>query len=90
MGEFTYEQTKEMFVLAWNSNAYLKMCESSDIKNAINALDKQIPKKPEIKLNGTTGMNTFCHCPNCKSIIVGNKKYCDNCGQALDWSDENG
>lgn len=34
----TYEQTREQFLLAWNSNAYLNMCESEDMKNAIEAL----------------------------------------------------
>ena len=39
----TYIQTKEQFLLAWNSNAYLNMCRLDDMKNAIDALNKQIP-----------------------------------------------
>ena len=31
---------------------------------AISALEKQIPKKVNISLKGTTGWNTKCHCPN--------------------------
>ena len=48
------------------------------------ALEKQIPKKV-IKLA----------CPSCNRIFLfryGEKRkgdYCDNCGQALDWSDNN-
>ena len=81
----TYEQTREQFLLAWNSNAYLNMCESDDMHNAIVALEKQIPKKV-----------TKSVCPSCNRIFLfrhGEKRkgdYCDNCGQALDWSDNNG
>ena len=52
----------------------------------ISALEKQIPKKVNISLKGTTGWNTKCHCPNCRAFIS-NGKYCYECGQALDWSD---
>lgn len=55
-------------------------------ETAISALEKQIPKKVNISLKGTTGWNTKCHCPNCHSM-VSHGKYCSNCGQALDWSD---
>ena len=81
----TYEQTREQFLLAWNSNAYLNMCESDDIHNAIVALEKQIPKKV-----------TKSVCPSCNRNFLfrhGEKRkgdYCDNCGQALDWSENNG
>ena len=81
----TYEQTREQFLLAWNSNAYLNMCKSDDMHNAIVALEKQIPKKV-----------TKSVCPSCNRIFLfrhSEKRkgdYCDNCGQALDWSDNNG
>ena len=52
---------------------------------AISALEKQIPKKVNISLKGTTGWNTKCHCPNCQSM-VSHGKYCSNCGQALDFN----
>ena len=70
----TYEQTREQFLLAWNSNAYLNMCESDDMHNAIVALEKQIPKKV-----------TKSVCPSCKRIFLfrhSEKRkgdYCDNC-----------
>ena len=81
----TYEQTRKQFLLAWNSNAYLSMCESDDMHNAIVALEKQIPKKV-----------TNSACPSCNRIFLfrhSEKRkgdYCDNCGQALDWSENNG
>ena len=52
---------------------------------AISALEKQIPKKVNISLKGTTDWNTKCHCPNCHSM-VSHGKYCYNCGQALDFN----
>lgn len=54
---------------------------------AISALEKQIPKKVNISLKGTTDWNTKCHCPNCHSM-VSNGKYCSNCGQALDFNSD--
>ena len=55
-------------------------------RNALlkRAIKKQIPKKVNISLKGTTDWNTKCHCPNCHSM-VSHGKYCSNCGQALDW-----
>ena len=52
---------------------------------AISAIEKQIPKKVNISLKGTTGWNTKCRCPNCHSM-VSHGKYCSNCGQALDFN----
>ena len=52
---------------------------------AINALEKQIPKKP--KERDCIGFNTLV-CPVCKEALYLYEQYCDNCGQAIDWSDE--
>ena len=56
------------------------------LKTAIEALKKQIPMKVNISIKGTTGWNTKCHCPNCRSFLS-KGKYCSECGQALDWGD---
>ncbi len=55
------------------------------VKTANDALEKQIPKKVNISIKGTTGWNTKCHCPNCRSFLS-KGKYCSECGQAIDWS----
>ena len=53
-------------------------------KTAVEALEKQIPKKV-----------TKSACPSCNRIFLfrhSEKRkgdYCDNCGQALDWSENN-
>lgn len=78
----TFEQTKEQFLLAYNSNAYLNMCESDDMHNVIVALEKQIPKKPDL--------DDGVYCPCCLHEFKANydtTSYCPNCGQAIDWSD---
>jgi len=45
----------------------------------IQALKKQIPKKPKQKMDGTL-------CPCCNEIVYYSNDYCDSCGQALDWN----
>ena len=63
---------------------------------AIEALKNQIPKKPIEDTANLTDFKTF-HCPICNKKIVSKldgewiagrpQKYCDDCGQALDWSE---
>lgn len=38
--KMTVKQTLEQFILAWNSNAYLNMCTSEDMKNAIECMEE--------------------------------------------------
>lgn len=81
-------------MLAWNSNAYLNMCESDDMHNAIVALEKQIPRKPIDKIDPMFG-DIYIVCSNCENTDIVNPfthsifKHCPNCGQALDWSNNN-
>ena len=54
------------------------------IDEAIEALNKQIPKKPELK-------GEYYVCPVCgvyQEISEGNPPYCINCGQRLLWEVE--
>ena len=62
-------------------------------RKAINALEKQIPKKPTIESqcdgNAFSDWNRW-YCPVChNSLGVTNHPrkdgYCDKCGQKLDW-----
>ena len=46
---------------------------------AIEALEKQIPKKP-------VKTRSEIVCPTCDTL-VGSSPYCRYCGQALDWSE---
>lgn len=57
-------------------------------KAIINALKKQIPKKPNIHgYREGREINTISYtCPICNKHI-GRENFCKHCGQALDWSD---
>ena len=61
------------------------------IEIAIQALEKQIPKKP-IFANNMMTKDKFLMCPCCEfrfpDSLVFLKTRCWNCGQKLDWSDE--
>lgn len=56
---------------------------------AIEALEKQIPKKPIGKEVIGVSMTGYKYkggqCPKCMSTVSGD--YCPKCGQALDWSE---
>ena len=68
------------------------------VKLAINALEKQIPKKIEIRKatnddieselrDFITVKGRICRCPSCRCCIhISKLKYCWECGQKLDWS----
>ena len=52
---------------------------------AIECMEKQIPKKP-IETEHFNCLNY--ECPICEGGLYYEQQYCDECGQALDWSDE--
>ena len=58
---------------------------------AINALEKQIPKKP-IEMKPTDKLlNGYYACPVCHGWVGMDEysnKYCGCCGNKIDWSDE--
>ena len=68
----------------------------------VKALEKQIPKKPNKTIDSSWGVKKEAHvCPVCDYYLTevhfiapqkieSNKKttYCETCGQAIDWSDE--
>ena len=68
----------------------------------VQALEKQIPKKPNKTIDSSWGTQKEAHtCPVCDYYLTevhfitpqnieSNKKitYCETCGQAIDWSDE--
>lgn len=51
---------------------------------AINALEKQMPKKPIFDTYHRVGHM----CPNCNNINPWGYKHCKHCGQKLDWNEE--
>lgn len=79
------------------SQDYIR-CEETyeEIKQKI-AEAQQVPKKP-LKIKASKDVNlgaaifkagsTVYKCPHCESFILRSSKYCNKCGQALDWNDE--
>lgn len=66
-------------------------------ETAIQALEKQIPKKPIFNHNLSDTLSVFhCECGNAIKVshdigIMNNNNapnYCSKCGRRLDWSDE--
>ena len=63
---------------------------------AIQALEKQIEKKPEYEADGYAGgelVYDYAKCPICGhdfeyGINDWGCEYCSDCGQKLDWGDE--
>lgn len=58
-------------------------------KMGINALEKQIAKKPYVlPINRE---ENFTYCPNCKrngTLVTPSYVYCTKCGQKIDWGNE--
>lgn len=64
-----------------NFQPYIYMNEALNM--AIQALEKQTSRKPDF-----TEDKKFALCPCCNGKgLLDKQKYCDNCGQKLDWSD---
>ena len=85
------EKLKNMrlFIQITDKNSEHKFAEDDYKANeiAIQVLEKQIPKKPIFYAHDY-------YCSVCNSLVGNNEfewkrfKYCDTCGQKLDWSDE--
>lgn len=92
----TYEEAVEKIKWIMQNKSHTK--ELCDI--CIEALEKQIPKKPIVKTHKYIGSDDDFtdkyYCPVCNALIINEdtngfyagrkQKHCD-CGQALDWSD---
>ena len=78
-----------MSTIGLSNEAAKRVVEARDM--AINALERQIPKKPMISYDERVKEN-WCSCGVCafgfgwKRTI--HYKYCPDCGHKLDWSDE--
>ena len=80
-----------MSTIGLNNEAAKIVVEARDM--AINALEKQIPKKPIIIFEQTHDCVTEFEyeCPICGNIYIELApchEWCSNCGNKFDWSDE--
>lgn len=89
----TYEEAYK--ILTEHTRNYVGLKDAEALEVAIQAVKKQIPKKPNIRKAGYKSLDYVC--PECGyrriSRIDGEwiagvmSNNCPNCGQALDWSD---
>ena len=74
---------------------YVTYVDAPVLEMAINALEKQIPKKPTPidyekyidVIDNARLLRGAYWCPNCKRVVKSGS-FCNDCGQKLDWSDE--
>ena len=81
---YDYEDAlREMLYQVYRNTDDFEMRISKDCYKLIReALEKQIPKK--LKDDG------WLYCPICgRDVLMDRFDYCPDCGQALDWSDDN-
>lgn len=55
------------------------------LNTAIEALEKQLPKKP---IEHSAKFAAIYECQTCGNVDVCGQKNCDNCGQRIDWSED--
>ena len=86
----THEEATERIKCILKNNSFTR-ADKNALKLAIEALEKQVSKKP-------LHMHKNYYCPICKedgwmlwddAIPNDMDKYCGKCGQAIDWSDIN-
>ena len=56
------------------------------VSEAFDALERQIPKKPICREQGTTVILNGA-CPKCSNAVHAYDNYCAFCGQKLNWED---
>jgi len=86
----TYEEVKKI-----RNNGEIEHANIRELQKLIDvAIEKQIPKKPRFEgdgyWRGELVYDTWI-CPNCNTdyeVGTDTHKYCPNCGQAIDWSEE--
>ncbi len=61
---------------------------NDNVKTVIEALEKQIPKKPNRHKEDNV-IGEYYSCPNCLNNELSDcyDQYCCTCGQLLDWSE---
>lgn len=80
MNEKKVREAIEIIKSNYPTSRYYMLCETLD--TAIEALEKQLPKKPVFKRNAYGGISV---CPICGASDYG--KYCRQCGQKLERSE---
>ena len=81
----TYEEAKCAYIrIKADMDRFGCGRNGKDIAVALEAIDRQIPKKP------IAGHPRDYICGRCYQSVIGSGNYCWFCGQAIDWSEEEG
>lgn len=83
----TAAEAQKHLVCILNNNQFTK-ADKKAMYLAINAINKQIPKKPTNFAIDNNGYIIYdCECPNCEQSHreLFPFAFCIHCGQALDW-----
>lgn len=83
------EALHEISTMVFRNTDNFEMRISKDCyKNIVNALEKQMPKRPLKKRIANDGYAWEWVCPSCHIVkVTTEKQFCDDCGQRIDWSD---
>ena len=85
----TAAEIQERLVCILNNNQFTR-ADKKAMYLAINAINKQIPKKPTNFAIDNNGYAIYdCECPNCKQSHreLFPFAFCIHCGQALEWEE---
>ena len=74
-------QDRKSFICGGDDEIYKADIEA--LQTAMQALEKQIPRKPIRLLYYEVGDCPFCE----TTVYISEDGFCPSCGQALDWSD---
>lgn len=77
---------EELCEIMDNSNFLADSSNKYDMK-ILEILNKQVPKSPHVRI---TLLTKSYRCPVCNCEVANQckeDKYCDGCGQAIDWSE---
>lgn len=78
------EINEEVFDNTSEVNELLEL--NKTVSEAFDALERQIPKKPICREQGTTVILNGV-CPKCSNAVHEYDNYCSFCGQKLNWED---
>ena len=76
------EALNDMYAVLNDSNRW---CERKSLLQEL--VDKETPMKPRFAHLDKINMNIY-GCPNCKALASKTHPRCPNCGQKIDWSDD--
>ena len=87
-GRMTEQKAIEIINCNRPYEAVMRKTEKEAFDMAIQSLEKQIPKKPNIHEEDILG--EYYSCPSCMNNELDDifDNYCPRCGQKLDWSEE--